>query len=101
MSQNWKIYRVEDIAEPVKGSVVTGPFGSSIGRKYWQESGVPVIRGNNIVFDGPDFVDENLKQLFWQAVCESSYSPNRIPKEREAQLRAIVDKVFLGYPPKK
>lgn len=48
-----------------------------------------------------DFVDENLKQLFWQAVCESNYSPNRIPKEREAQLIAIVDKVFSGFPPKK
>ncbi|NCO64210.1 MAG: DUF4136 domain-containing protein [Flavobacteriales bacterium] len=47
-----------------------------------------------------DFVDENLKQLFWQAVSESSYSPNRIPKEREEQLKAIADKILSQYPPK-
>lgn len=48
-----------------------------------------------------DFVDENQKQLFWQAVSESSYSPNRIPKEREAQLSGIVEKMLSQYPPKR
>jgi len=47
-----------------------------------------------------DFVDENLKQLFWQAVSESSYSPNRIPKEREEKLNAIAEKILSQYPPK-
>ncbi len=47
-----------------------------------------------------DFVDENKKQLFWQAVSESNYNPNRIPKEREAQLNAIVEKILSQYPPK-
>ena len=47
-----------------------------------------------------DFVDENKKQLFWQAVSESNYNPNSIPKDREAQLNAIVDKILSQYPPK-
>ncbi len=46
-----------------------------------------------------DFVDENKRQLFWQAVSESNYNPNAIPGEREERLNAIVEKVFLEYPP--
>lgn len=47
-----------------------------------------------------DFVDENGKGLFWQAVSESSYNPNASPENREARLNAILDKVFVSYPPK-
>lgn len=47
-----------------------------------------------------DFVDENKKQLFWQAVSESNYNPNSIPKDREAQLNAVVEKILSQYPPK-
>ncbi|WP_303318172.1 DUF4136 domain-containing protein [Flavivirga abyssicola] len=47
-----------------------------------------------------DFVDENKKQLFWQAVSESNYNPNAIPEERETRLNAIVEKILLEYPPK-
>ncbi|GAA4887736.1 DUF4136 domain-containing protein [Flaviramulus aquimarinus] len=46
-----------------------------------------------------DFVDENKKQLFWQAICESNYNPNAIPGEREERLIAIVEKVLMAYPP--
>lgn len=48
-----------------------------------------------------DFVDENKKQLFWQAVSESSFNPNAQPEKREARLRAIVEKVLVAYPPKR
>ena len=37
-----------------------------------------------------DFVDENGKGLFWQAVSESSFNPNAIPEKREARLNAII-----------
>ncbi len=47
-----------------------------------------------------DFVDENKKQLFWQAVSESSFNPNATPEKREAKLNAIVEKVLTKYPPK-
>jgi len=46
-----------------------------------------------------DFVDENGKGLFWQAVSESAINPNASPKKREEQFTAIVDKVFSKYPP--
>ncbi|MFD1615373.1 DUF4136 domain-containing protein [Gelatiniphilus marinus] len=47
-----------------------------------------------------DFVDENGKGLFWQAVSESSYNPNASPENRTARLNAILDKVLVNYPPK-
>jgi hypothetical protein len=63
--------------------------------------GIPIGQANvnrHIQFD---FVDENGKGLFWQAVSESSYNPNANPEQRETRLKAIVDKVLSGYPPKK
>ena len=48
-----------------------------------------------------DFVDENGKGLFWQAVSESTYNPNAKPENREARLNAILDKVLVAYPPKR
>jgi hypothetical protein len=46
-----------------------------------------------------EFVDENIKQLFWQAVSESNYNSNATPEKREARLNAIVAKVLTKYPP--
>lgn len=48
-----------------------------------------------------DFVDENKKQLFWQAISEASFNPNANPEKREARLNAIVEKVLTAYPPEK
>ena len=48
-----------------------------------------------------DFVDENKKQLFWQAISESSFNPKGTPEKREARLIAIVEKVLSGYPSEK
>jgi len=48
-----------------------------------------------------DFVDENKKQLFWQAISESSFNPRANPEKREERLNAIVEKVFSSYPPEK
>ncbi len=46
-----------------------------------------------------DFIDENGKGLFWQAISESAFNPNAAPEKREERLRAIVEKVFSQYPP--
>lgn len=61
--------------------------------------GIPISDSNlkrEIIFD---FIDDN-KGLFWQAVAQSQYRPNADPDTREANLKAVVDKVLLGYPPK-
>ncbi|MEX3809019.1 restriction endonuclease subunit S [Paraburkholderia sp. BR13439] len=38
-------------------SVVSGPFGSNIGKRFFVEHGVPVIRGNNLTLDMERFLD--------------------------------------------
>lgn len=48
-----------------------------------------------------DFVDENGKGLFWQAVSESSFNPNASPEKREQLFNAIAEKVLMQYPPKR
>ncbi len=48
-----------------------------------------------------DFVDENAKQLFWQAVGEYSFNPNASVEKRETQIAAVIEKVLTAYPPKK
>ena len=63
--------------------------------------GIPIGQANvnrQIIID---FVDENGKGLFWQAVSESSFNPNATPENREARLNAIIDKILVNYPPKK
>jgi uncharacterized protein DUF4136 len=61
--------------------------------------GIPIGQSNinrQIIID---FIDENGKGLFWQAVTDSSYNPKASPQKREATLKAIVEKVLLQYPP--
>ena len=48
MSSEWHCVTVEQIAAPHASALATGPFGSSISAKYFQPSGVPVIRGSNL-----------------------------------------------------
>lgn len=55
---NWPQVRFEDVALPVKGSIVSGPFGSNIGSRFFVDDGVPVIRGNNLTFGHRRFVDD-------------------------------------------
>lgn len=62
--------------------------------------GLPIGQSNANRQITIDFVDENLKQLFWQALSESSFTPNASPQVREDQLKAIIEKIFSKYPPK-
>ena len=62
--------------------------------------GIPIGQTNYNRIIQFDFVDENGQGLFWQALSESSFSPNSLPEKREAILKAIVTKVIEGFPPK-
>jgi type I restriction enzyme S subunit len=46
--EGWRWVTVDEIKLPEKGSLVSGPFGSNIGKKFFVDAGVPVIRGNNL-----------------------------------------------------
>jgi len=53
----WQWVTIADVADPNGRAIVSGPFGSNIGRRFFVESGVPVIRGNNLTTDMTRFVD--------------------------------------------
>lgn len=55
---SWEVATVDDIKSPEPNSCRSGPFGSSISRKYFVEEGVPVIRGSNLRDDLTRFVAE-------------------------------------------
>ncbi|MFM5840690.1 restriction endonuclease subunit S [Aeromonas rivipollensis] len=59
MSSEWPLVRIEDIAANQPSAMATGPFGSSISAKFFQESGIPVIRGSNLSADVQIKIDDS------------------------------------------
>ncbi|MBW4639339.1 MAG: restriction endonuclease subunit S [Gloeocapsa sp. UFS-A4-WI-NPMV-4B04] len=55
--EGWGVTTVEKIGAPGK-SIVSGPFGSNIGKRFFVKDGVPVIRGNNLSLGIKKFIDE-------------------------------------------
>jgi type I restriction enzyme S subunit len=50
-AREWADVSVGEIVAPGPYSAATGPFGSSIGSRFFRTSGVPVIRGGNLSAD--------------------------------------------------
>jgi len=63
--------------------------------------GIPIGQNKHIRELVVEFVDDTKTGMFWQAVSESSYSPNASPEKREAKFVALVEKIFASYPPEK
>ena len=53
---DWKVVYPDDVVTG-KRSIVSGPFGSNIGQRFFVETGIPVIRGNNLTLGKKRFVD--------------------------------------------
>ncbi len=51
-------------------SIVSGPFGSNIGKRFFVESGVPVIRGNNLSLGMGRFKDDGFVYLTDEKAAE-------------------------------
>lgn len=58
LPKDWRNVRAEEVALQQKGSIVSGPFGSNIGKRFFVESGIPVIRGSNLTLGVQELVDE-------------------------------------------
>ena len=56
--QSWKIGTLNDVKLDQKGAVVSGPFGSNIGKRFFVEAGVPLICGCNLTKADELFVEE-------------------------------------------
>lgn len=63
--------------------------------------GIPLGQNQNTRELLIEFVDDTKSGMFWQAISESSYTPNASPEKREEKFKALVDKIFTKYPPKK
>jgi type I restriction enzyme S subunit len=48
LPDDWIINRLEDLCEPGKQAIVDGPFGSNLKRSDYVDSGVPVLKIQNI-----------------------------------------------------
>jgi len=59
----WPLAKFEDVALQTRGAIVSGPFGSNIGSRFFVEDGVPVIRGNNLSFGRRRFIDDGFVYL--------------------------------------
>ena len=60
---SWPIVELQELALQRKGSIVSGPFGSNIGSRFFVDEGVPVIRGNNLTKGEQKFVDNGFVYL--------------------------------------
>jgi type I restriction enzyme, S subunit len=56
MPNGWKTVKLMDLAAPGR-AIISGPFGSNIGKRFFVNSGVPIIRGNNLTKGKRKFVD--------------------------------------------
>ena len=58
---SWTEATVDHIKASTENALSTGPFGSSIGSQFFENSGVPVIRGSNLANDGRTYlIDDGL-----------------------------------------
>lgn len=58
LPEAWSWSTLNEIVDPYSKAIVSGPFGSNIGSRFFVESGVPVIRGNNLTTDMTRFIDD-------------------------------------------
>lgn len=53
----WDWTSIGKLADPNCKAIVSGPFGSNIGSRFFVGEGIPLIRGNNLTTDMTKFVD--------------------------------------------
>ena len=72
----WNTCLLGELGAPKRHAFATGPFGSSISKKFFVNEGVPVIRGSNLSIDvgitlndeGLVFVDEEKARQFSRSI---------------------------------
>lgn len=57
LPSHWRWCLLDDIKAEEKRAIISGPFGSNISSKYFVDSGIPVIRGNNLSLSLERFID--------------------------------------------
>lgn len=55
-----------------KKSIISGPFGSNVGKIFFREEGIPMIRGNNLSTGQVKFIDSGFVFLTREKANELS-----------------------------
>jgi type I restriction enzyme, S subunit len=58
LPEGWEVANIQSLSGHEPKTVISGPFGSNIGRRFFVDDGVPVIRGNNLTIDLQQFKDD-------------------------------------------
>lgn len=77
MSDSWTAIEVEDIKAHTPNALATGPFGSAISARHFQDEGIPVIRGSNLshvvgqrlILDNLVFLSEEKAREFSRSIA--------------------------------
>jgi type I restriction enzyme S subunit len=78
MAGEWREVAVEELKAQTENALATGPFGSSIGSRFFTDFGVPVIRGSNLSEDiGTRLNDDGIVFLSPEKAQEFSRSTVR------------------------
>ncbi len=70
---DWKETTFDELKASSKGALVAGPFGSNIGKRFFVDRGVPVIRGKNLTKATKQFIDEGFVFLTEEKAAEFRY----------------------------
>lgn len=74
----WRTVRVADIAAPGSNSMATGPFGSSIGARFFHSSGIPIIRGGNLSSESGVRLQDKDDMVFLQPAKAAEFSRSTV-----------------------
>ncbi|MEX3644273.1 restriction endonuclease subunit S [Mycolicibacterium porcinum] len=74
----WRSVRVADIAAPGSNSMATGPFGSSIGARFFHSSGIPIIRGGNLSSESGVRLQDKDDMVFLQPAKAAEFSRSTV-----------------------
>jgi len=95
MPSHWRRAKFKFLSKKGK-AFASGPFGSSIGSKFYKEIGIPVIRGNNLSLDGskPKYIDDGYVYLTVDKAKELS-NAEVVPGDLVFTARGTVGQVGL------
>src|SRR5258706_10341707 len=75
MAGEWREVQIEEIKAQSDYALATGPFGSSIGSRFFQDQGIPVLRGSNLSANVADrLIDDGIVFLSPEKAREFSRS---------------------------
>jgi restriction endonuclease S subunit len=78
--ESWELGSIDDVRADERGAVVSGPFGSNIGSRFFVADGVPLIRGNNLTKGDEVFLDNGFV-FITEAKAEELRSSTALPRD--------------------